>query len=134
MCVSGRCPNCLVNVDGIPNVRACTEPIRPGAQVTYQNAWPSLDRDILSVLDRLDRLMPVGFYYKTLHRPKALWKLSQPVIRKVAGLGRIDVDAPVEPGFLHQSLHTDVAVVGGGAAGMSARTRCCERWCEGHAD
>ena len=120
MCVSGRCPNCLVNVDGVPNVRACTEPIRPGAQVTHQNAWPSLDWDILSVLDRLDRLMPVGFYYKTLHRPKALWNLAQPVIRKVAGLGRIDVDAPVEPGFLHQSLHTDVAVVGGGAAGMSA--------------
>ena len=120
MCVSGRCPNCLVNVDGVPNVRACTEPIRPGARVTHQNAWPSLDWDILSVLDRLDRLMPVGFYYKTLHRPKALWNLAQPVIRKVAGLGRIDVDAPVEPGFLHQSLHTDVAVVGGGAAGMSA--------------
>ena len=23
-CVSGRCPNCLVTVDGVPNVRACT--------------------------------------------------------------------------------------------------------------
>ena len=120
LCVSGRCPNCLVNVDGVPNVRACTEPISPGARVTHQNAWPSLDWDILSVLDRLDRLMPVGFYYKTFHRPKVLWNLAQPVIRKVAGLGRIDVDAPGEPGYLHQSLHTDVAVVGGGAAGMSA--------------
>ena len=120
LCVSGRCPNCLVNVDGVPNVRACMEPVSPGARVTHQNAWPSLDWDILSVLDRLDRLMPVGFYYKTFHRPKVLWNLAQPVIRKVAGLGRIDVDAPVEPGYLHQSLHTDVAVVGGGAAGMSA--------------
>ena len=96
------------------------EPVSPGARVTHQNAWPSLDWDILSVLDRLDRLMPVGFYYKTFHRPKVLWNLAQPVIRKVAGLGRIDVDAPGEPGYLHQSLHTDVAVVGGGAAGMSA--------------
>ena len=120
LCVSGRCPNCLVNVDGVPNVRACMEPVSPGARVTHQNAWPSLDWDILSVLDRLDRLMPVGFYYKTFHRPKVLWNLAQPVIRKVAGLGRIDVDAPGEPGYLHQSLHTDVAVVGGGAAGMSA--------------
>ena len=96
------------------------EPVSPGARVTHQNAWPSLDRDILSLLDRLDRLMPVGFYYKTFHRPKVLWNLAQPVIRKVAGLGRIDVDAPGEPGYLHQSLHTDVAVVGGGAAGMAA--------------
>ena len=120
LCVSGRCPNCLVNVDGVPNVRACTEPVSSGARVTHQNAWPSLDWDILSVLDRLDRLMPVGFYYKTFHRPKLLWNLTQPFIRKVAGLGRIDVDAPGEPGYLHQSLHTDVAVVGGGVAGMSA--------------
>ena len=120
LCVSGRCPNCLVNVDGVPNVRACMEPVSPGARVTHQNAWPSLDWDILSLLDRLDRLMPVGFYYKTFHRPKVLWNLAQPVIRKVAGLGRIDVDAPGEPGYLHQSLHTDVAVVGGGAAGMAA--------------
>ena len=120
MCVSGRCPNCLVTVDGVPNVRACTEPVRPGAQVTHQNAWPSLGLDVLSVLDRLDRLMPVGFYYKTFHRPKLLWNLTQPFIRRVAGLGRIDVDAPGEPGYLHQNLHTDVAVVGGGAAGMSA--------------
>ena len=120
LCVSGRCPNCLVTVDGVPNVRACTEPVSPGARVTHQNAWPSLGLDVLSLLDRLDRLMPVGFYYKTFHRPKLLWNLAQPFIRKVAGLGRIDVHAPGEPGFLHQNLHTDVAVVGGGAAGMSA--------------
>src|SRR5262249_43965716 len=28
LCVAGRCPNCLVTVDGVPNVRACTEPAR----------------------------------------------------------------------------------------------------------
>ena len=27
LCGAGRCPNCLVNVDGTPNVRACTEPV-----------------------------------------------------------------------------------------------------------
>ena len=126
MCVSGRCPNCLVTVDGVPNVRACAEPVKPGAQVTHQNAWPSLGLDVLSVLDRLDRLMPVGFYYKTFHRPKLLWNLTQPFIRRVAGLGRIDVDAQSEPGFLHQNLHTDVAIVGGGAAGMSAAIAAAE--------
>jgi sarcosine oxidase subunit alpha len=28
LCVSGRCPNCLMNVDGVPNIRVCTEPVR----------------------------------------------------------------------------------------------------------
>ena len=23
LCFSGKCPNCLMNVDGIPNVRTC---------------------------------------------------------------------------------------------------------------
>ena len=120
LCVAGRCPNCLVTVNSVPNVRACTEPVSDGMEVIHQNAWPSLNRDLLSVLDRFDRLMPVGFYYKTFHRPKLVWNLAQPIIRKVAGLGRIDVDAPREPGYAHQNLHTDVAVVGGGAAGISA--------------
>ncbi len=120
LCVAGRCPNCLVNVDGEPNVRACTEPVRSGMRVTHQNAWPSLGVDVLSALDRLDRLMPVGFYYKALHRPRVLWNPAQRVIRRVAGLGRIDVDARHAPDYAHRNLHTDVAVVGGGAAGMSA--------------
>ena len=72
LCGAGRCPNCLVNVDGVPNVRACTQQVRPGMNVRHQNAWPSLNLDFLSILDRMQWLMPVGFYYKALHRPKFL--------------------------------------------------------------
>ena len=74
LCCAGKCPNCLVNVDGVPNVRACTKPVKPGMRVAHQNAWPSLKWDFLSVLDRLGWLMPVGFYYKALYRPKLLWR------------------------------------------------------------
>ena len=91
LCVSGKCPNCLVTVDGVPNVRSCMFPAQPGIKVTHQNAWPSLETDVLSVLDRLNVLMPVGFYYKVFHSPKFMWKLIQPVIRKVAGIGSINV-------------------------------------------
>ena len=41
----------MMNVDGIPNVRACVEPVRDGTQVSSQNAWPSIDRDVLNVFD-----------------------------------------------------------------------------------
>ena len=32
-CCAGQCPNCLVEVDGWPGVRACTEPAREGIKV-----------------------------------------------------------------------------------------------------
>ena len=120
LCAAGHCPNCLVTVDGEPNVRACTRPVAPGMKVQHQNAWPSLRWDFLSILDRFHWLMPVGFYYKALHRPKLLWLLARGVIRRVGGLGRIDIDRVPETKFHHRSQHADVAVVGGGPAGMAA--------------
>ena len=120
LCVAGRCPNCLMTVDGVPNVRVCTAPARPGMQVTHQNAWLSLEHDALSVLDRFDRLLPVGFYYKTFHTPRLFWRLSQPIIRRVAGLGRVDGSSASAAHSPHENMHAQVAVVGGGVAGMSA--------------
>jgi len=120
LCVAGRCPNCLMQVDGVPNVRACIEPVRDGMVVRHQNAWPSLERDFLSVIDRFHRLLPVGFYYKAFHRPKLLWRVAEPLIRRAAGLGSIDIDSVPENRHAHENRHTEVAVVGGGPAGMSA--------------
>ena len=87
LCFSGKCPNCLMNVDGAPNVRTCIEPVRAGMQVRPQNAWPSVERDAFSIIDKLDRLLPVGFYYKTLIHPRFVWPLAEQVLRRVAGLG-----------------------------------------------
>src|SRR5438132_10871854 len=65
LCCAGRCPNCLMNVDGSPNVRACVTPVREGLRVRHQNAWPSLERDALASIGLVERFLPVGFYYKT---------------------------------------------------------------------
>ena len=123
LCGAGRCPNCLVNVDGTPNVRACTEPVRAGMQVQHQNAYPSLERDWLAVAERFDWLLPVGFYYKTFTQP-SVWRLVEPLIRRVAGLGEVADQAPAAsdgaPEYEHLYIHTDVAVVGGGPAGIEA--------------
>ena len=120
LCVSGRCANCLMMVDGVPNVRSCTETVREGMRVRHQNARPSLDHDLLSVLDRLSFLMPVGFYYKTLIHPRFAWRLASRVIRHIAGLGEIDIHREYDNHYEHHNAHTDVAVVGGGPAGISA--------------
>src|SRR5882724_11873092 len=51
LCMAGDCPNCLMQVDGRPNVRTCIEPARPGQVVCSQNAWPALDFDVLRIFD-----------------------------------------------------------------------------------
>lgn len=35
-CGIGRCTDCIMTVDGIPNVRTCVTPVREGMEVTSQ--------------------------------------------------------------------------------------------------
>ena len=125
LCCSGHCPNCLVQIGDEPNVRACTRPVEEGMDVHAQNVWPSLNRDLLSLTQLGSRFMPVGFYYKTFIRPQKLWPLYEHTLRHIAGLGEVSLDTP--PGeFDKQYLHTDVVVVGGGPAGISAALSAAE--------
>ena len=126
LCCAGNCPNCLVTVGDEPNVRACTRPIERGLKVSTQNAWPSLRFDLLSLLDRMHWLMPVGFYYKALHRPKLLWLMARQLIRRVGGLGSIDINSTHDHEYSTRNMHADVAVVGGGPAGISAALEAAE--------
>jgi sarcosine oxidase subunit alpha len=125
-CVSGDCPNCLMRVDGRPNVRTCTEPARQDQVVEGQNAWPGLRFDLLRVFDRLSAFLPVGFYYKRFHKPRWLWPVFEHAVRHVAGLGRIDVRSVPDPDTEVEHLHAEVCVVGGGPAGLSAARAAAE--------
>lgn len=122
LCISGDCPNCLMNVDGAPNVRSCMTQVEAGMTVKSQNAWPSLNHDVMSITDKFSALLPVGFYYKTMIWPRSLWPAYEKVLRNAAGLGDIDIDPEQfeEPYYNKQYRHADVAVVGGGPAGLSA--------------
>jgi sarcosine oxidase subunit alpha len=118
LCCSGHCPNCLMTVDGVPNVRVCVEPIREGAAVEAQNVWGSLDRDVLSVVDKVGGpFTPVGFYYRTMIRPRRLWPLYEKVLRNLAGLGRV---GGAGRRYDVEHRHARVLVVGGGGAGRAA--------------
>src|SRR3954454_3967896 len=67
LCCSGHCANCMMTVDGVPNVRVCAVPVRAGAQVKAQNVLGSLHRDLLKFTDNvLKPFTPVGFYYRTM--------------------------------------------------------------------
>ncbi len=119
LCLNGKCPNCMMNVDGAPNIRACVTPVREAMRVRHQNAWPSLELDCLSIAQRFDWLMPVGWYYKVFTDPKS-WHAVEPFIRRVAGLGDVPEPGPSDREYEHAYMQAEVAVIGGGPAGIEA--------------
>jgi hypothetical protein len=42
-CMVGRCPDCAVIVDGVPNVRACRTPVTAGLRVRTQSGLGDLE-------------------------------------------------------------------------------------------
>jgi sarcosine oxidase, subunit alpha len=121
LCCSGHCANCQMTVDGVPNVRVCTEPIREGAVVEGQNVRWSLDFDFMSLTDKVGGpFTPVGFYYRTFIRPRAAWPLYEKFLRSAAGLGKLDPHAGHSRRYDTEHRRARVLVVGGGAAGRAA--------------
>ena len=121
LCCSGNCPNCMMNVDGVPNVRICAEPVREGARVRQQNVWGSLDHDALVVTDKLGGpFTPVGFYYRTMIRPRWAWPLYEKFLRSVAGLGKLEKHAGRKNRYDIEHRRAEVLVVGGGRSGVEA--------------
>ena len=83
------------------------------------NTIGGLKGDLLKWLEPLGRFMPVGFYYKTFHRPRWLFPFHERIIRQIAGLGQINRDQ-VATASPKEYAWCDVLVVGGGAAGLEA--------------
>jgi sarcosine oxidase, subunit alpha len=121
LCCSGNCPNCMMTVDGVPNVRVCAEAVREGASVRPQNVWGSLEHDALVVTDKLGGpFTPVGFYYRTMIRPRWAWPLYEKFLRNVAGLGKLDKHASRAHRYDIEHRRAEVLVVGGGQAGIES--------------
>jgi sarcosine oxidase subunit alpha len=121
MSFAGTDANTLVQVGPEPNVAADLTALRDGMQIRAQNVSGSLARDRGALIGAFARFLPVGFYYRTFMGPtrNAWLKLWEPMIRAKAGLGVIAPDAP-ERAVDKATLHCDVAVIGGGRAGMRA--------------
>ncbi|EAQ23136.1 sarcosine oxidase subunit alpha family protein [Roseovarius sp. 217] len=123
-------PNALVHLgEGPrmePNQRVTTTELFDGLTCTSQNHWPNLDFDIGAVNTHLARFLPAGFYYKMFIHPRPFWKhIYEPFIRQSAGLGR--ASNPGDPDrYEHFYFFCDVAVIGGGVAGLQAALAAAE--------
>jgi sarcosine oxidase, subunit alpha len=123
--MAGEDANTLVQLPSEPNVPADMHPLEDALVVTGQNYSGSLDHDRDAVLGHFSRFMPVGFYYRSFYKPKGVWKHWEPLIRRKAGLGKLDLQA--RPTYHDKCfLFTDVAVVGAGPAGMQAALTAAE--------
>ncbi|MBO9432046.1 sarcosine oxidase subunit alpha family protein [Sulfitobacter sp. R18_1] len=117
-------PNALVTT-GVgpasePNFRATMQEIYEGLQVRSQNAWPSLDLDLMAVNDLASPFLGAGFYYKTFMWPRHFWRrVYEPVIRRAAGLGRLS-GQPNADAYEKAYAFCDLLVIGAGPTGLMA--------------
>ena len=152
--LEGESANTYMAIDGTPNECAETTALRAGMSVRAQNVRGDPRTDFFGLIDPFDRLMPAGFYYRLFHRPYALWPLFQNALRRMAGTGVLSPAAggdgdghedgrsggrpgPARPGpadppdgkrpRADRYMNAEVAVVGGGAAGMAAALAAAER-------
>ncbi|KGD72078.2 aminomethyltransferase [Tatumella morbirosei] len=115
----GQDANSLVQLPDEPNVLADVQQITQGLNVRGQNYRGSLNKDSDEKIQLFSRFMPVGFYYRAFYKPKGMWKRWEPLIRRKAGLGVLNLDAT--SGYYDKAyLFCDLLVVGAGPAGMQA--------------
>jgi sarcosine oxidase subunit alpha len=85
-----------------------------------QNAWPSLKFDALGINDYLSNFLAAGFYYKTFMWPPPFWEwLYEPLIRRAAGLGTLDM-ADDHDLYEKAYAYCDVLIIGAGPSGLMA--------------
>ncbi|MGE0701374.1 MAG: 2Fe-2S iron-sulfur cluster-binding protein, partial [Hyphomicrobiaceae bacterium] len=131
-------PNALVTIRRdwrrtTPNLRATEVELYDGLEAVSQNRWPSLAFDAAGINDLFAPLLPAGFYYKTFMGPRGLglaptaaWaRLFEPMIRRMAGLGRAPAGGDPDR-YASRYAHVDVLVAGAGPAGLAAALAAAE--------
>ncbi len=116
-------PNALVQLGAgarsEPNLRATQVELFVGLEAASVNCWPGVRFVAGALGDRLSRILPAGFYYKTFMWPGRMWLRYEYWIRRAAGLGRAPEGADPDR-YDKRHVHCDVLVAGGGPAGLAA--------------
>ena len=104
----------------VPNVRATVQEIHAALDARGQNAWPSVNIDLMAVNDLFSPFFSAGFYYKTFMWPRKFWEsLYEPAIRRAAGLGALSRKHN-EDHYEKAYAFCDLLVIGSGPAGLMA--------------
>lgn len=127
----GQDANTLVQIGDEPNCLADKRAIEPDMAVEGQNYIGTLEADRGRMVELVKKFLPVGFYYKTFHEKRDSWRFWEPIVRAMAGLGKIDLKADFHHSYYDKKyLFADVAVIGGGPAGLAAALQAAETGAE----
>jgi sarcosine oxidase subunit alpha len=100
------------------NIRADVTPLEAGMSLWAVNTNGGVIGDRNSILNFFSPFLSVGFYYKAFHN-KRLFPFWERMIRKLSGLGKVDVSTP-HIRTAKQYDFCDLLVIGAGVAGLSA--------------
>ena len=116
-------PSALVQLESgkhlIPNAKMPEVELYEGMQAQGVNPWPNALSRLLSINRTFTPLFPAGFYYKTFMWPAKAWMFYERFIRKAGGLGA-SPEVEDTDRYIHQNIHCDLLIAGGGVAGLAA--------------
>lgn len=116
-------PSALVQLESgknlIPNAKMPEVELYNGMNAEGVNPWPNALARLFSINRTFTPLFPAGFYYKTFMWPAKAWMFYERFIRKAGGLGA-SPEVEDTDSYIHQNIHCDVLVAGGGVAGLAA--------------
>ena len=103
-----------------PNMVATMIPLYDGLEAYGQNAFPSVNFDMMAINNLLSPIFVAGFYYKTfMGLGQKGWHFFEHFIRKAAGQGHASNAIGTEK-YDQKYGFCDVLIVGGGVSGISA--------------
>ncbi len=103
-----------------PNIPSTTTELVDGIVARRQNAWPSVEFDVMAMNSLASPLLSAGFYYKTFMGPRrGSWMFYEPFIRRAAGLGEGTYERDPDRYDTRRDF-CDVLVIGSGPAGIAA--------------
>jgi sarcosine oxidase subunit alpha len=116
-CAIGRCSACMMEVDGVPNIRTCITMCKDGMHIKTQK-YPAR---YLSPFMNLMKLPP-AVYMRLLTKPQIIYKPAMMVMRELTGIGTIPKKVPAETKLENkvEKISTEFLVVGGGPSGLQA--------------
>ncbi|MEJ2141400.1 MAG: glycine cleavage T C-terminal barrel domain-containing protein [Gammaproteobacteria bacterium] len=118
--------NVMLQSDNDTHIRGDVRAVQEGESYYATNTQGGLKQDRFKWLGKLSAMMPVGFYYKAFHSPRFLFPLWETIIRRAAGIGKINTDwkRRFTPKWYE---HADVLVVGAGPSGIQAAQNAAEQ-------
>jgi hypothetical protein len=119
----------LVQVNGVPHIRAGDFEVTEGLAVRQQNTWPDPRFNLLALLRLLPPAVVRGGFERSRLFPGGTRRFQwwERLLMKLAGEVSIDVSARTVSPLKGQSVSVDTVVVGGGPGGREAANAAVRR-------